>query len=910
MYNHDSLNNRLLYRRFFYSCLSILLIVASIPFQEILVHADEDRPPAPLFIENEDNLIVKQPFAIQMNEVEDKDWVLTLPDQLTWEQSNDEEHIEYDEEFNQLVIQANQESKTFTLQATHAGVYAISVQSVTNEEKILYQDVTVHISDAEEVIETEDSHDEKKDKETDIPTELENPEYNEDQEEIKTDEQLEEELEEPVDNEDVSENLDGNKESEPALEETIDNADKEQTPVKEETKDDENRAPVEPLEESELEEATDNLKDGSKHESNEQPQQSNVTDDLQNQLNAVKERFTTSSVDLANVSTIPLPPVGGPNVSDLFTYAGDRNVAQHPNSNVRVLADGTRNKSSAMWFNERIDLNQSFQTTMHLYINGANPNQRQIADGLTFTMHNDPRGLQAIGQRGESLGAYGTLRERSYTGFIQNALSFEFDTYHNGDYSDRGLQNQSHTAVVNPSVIDRGFLGTQNARMVHSNITYRTIINNNWQSFTVKWEKTSNFGGTLSYSFAGQTTTYSISDYRNVFNNNRVYWGFTGATGEEVGVYAIAYADLPQRPRAEKRVRNITSGETAFQRDSSAYPGDILEYEITLQNPAENGLGATWQNVQVEDRLPSGLTYVADGSKDKPTGIDGQKLTFQAGNIGVASSKTLTFRVKVDDRAIGPLANQAFAAASSGVFQGQVSTNESSITLKAIQIDGDPVPQTFHAGTDPSTWDVSSFVKNMRITPNRLHQAARVVGFSETLPDVSVPGTYTIGVKIESTTYPGVNKVIQVPITITDGALSFVAPHLDFGTQVISSSHQQYFGEVIAGNKLTITDTRHVKTNWALSVQQKEAFRDHGTGKALSATLLYMDNGNEQTIGSHASIIASGQITNGLEEVISDRWTESGKTGFFLDVLPGNARVDQTYQTELTWTLQDVPANE
>ncbi|WDF03392.1 lectin-like domain-containing protein [Shouchella hunanensis] len=904
MCNRDPLTNRLLQRQFFYICLSVLLIVASIPFQEILVHADEDRPPAPFSIENEEDLVVEQPFTIHINDSEEKNWVLTLPDQLTWEQSNDDEHIEYNEELNQLVFQANQEVRKLTLRAMHSGIYDISVQSITNDEKSLFKNVTVHISEANEQNENENSHDEEADQESDIPTDIDHPEHQENQEESKTDEEQEE----------ASENLGEDKESEPTLDETNDTGgttDEEKPPVMEETDDDKSVDPVDQPEEPELEEATDRHEDEPQQKSNEQPQQDDVTDDLQSQLNAVKERFTTSSVDLANVSTIPLPPVGGPNVSDLFTYAGDRNVAQHRNSNVRVLADGTRNKSSAMWFNEQIDLNQSFQTTMHLYINGANPNQRQIADGLTFTMHNDPRGLQAIGQRGESLGAYGTLRERSYTGFIQNALSFEFDTYHNGDYSDRGLQNQSHTAVVNPSVIDRGIFGTQNARMVHSNITYRTIINNNWQSFTVKWEKTSNFGGRLSYSFAGQTTTYSIPDYRNVFNNNRVYWGFTGATGEEVGVYAIAYADLPQRPRAEKRVRNLTSGEANFQRDSSAYPGDTLEYEITLQNPAENGLGATWQNVQVEDRLPSGLTYVADGSKDKPTSIDGQKLTFQAGNIGVASSKTLTFRVKVDDRATGPLANQAFAVASSGAFQGQVSTNESSITLKAIQIDGEPVPQTFHAGTDPSTWDLSSFVKNMRITPTRLHQAARVVGLAEALPDVSVPGTYTIGVKIESTTYSGVNKVIQVPITITDGALSFVAPHLDFGTQVVSSSHQQYFGEVVPENKLTITDTRHLKTHWALSVKQKEAFRDRNTGEALSATLLYIENGNQQTIGSNASLVASGRITNGFEDVISDRWTESGnKAGFFLDVSPGKARVDQSYQAELTWTLQDVPANE
>ncbi|MFS0786609.1 WxL domain-containing protein [Shouchella sp. 1P09AA] len=918
MYNHKLKNRQFIHRRYLCIVLACLLIISSIPLQQIAVDAEEETKelPAPLSLKNDDRISPDNLIEIELDpsiaESESR-WVLTLPEGLIWVNEEDDEHLEYIAEKSELHSKALTEKHSFVFQVEHPGTYTLAVSSFNlNEEEIIYEAFVFERAQQEAPpIETDEEVEEVEEvKEVEEVEEVEQTEPDEIAEEeidnIEPDESTEPDpiVPAPDQSEQIEEEA---PESSPIVEEE----DQKDT-VKE--NDEEKQAEAPPEEQKSVEEnTTSNDEETVVHEETfpsfvEEEQAS----DLEQQIEEVKNRFTTSAIEVSNVNAIPNPPVSGPNVGELFTFAGDQNVAQHRSSNVRVLADGTRNKSSAMWFNEQVDLNQSFQTSMYLYINGATPNQTQIADGLTFTMHGDGRGLQAIGHNGESLGAYGTIRNSSYTGFIRQALSFEFDTYHNGDFSDRGMRNQSHTAVVGPNDTDAGnWWWPQNRKMVHSNVNYRQIISSSWQPFTVQWQKGSRNSGTLSYTFAGQTTRYEVSNYQTLFGGNRVHWGFTGATGQEVGMYAIAYADLPQRPRAQKTVRNVTTGETRFQEQSTAYPGDILEYELTLENPAENGLGAVWPNVQVTDPLPNGLTYVANGSRDKPSQINGQRLTFNPGDIGVGQSKTIRFRVQVDDRASGSLINQAYATATSGAFQGQVSTNESTIALNKIGIEADAVPQTFSAGTDPTTWKATDFVKNIRIKPDLLNQSIRVVGFAGAFPDVSKPGVYSVGVKMESTIYSNVTQIIQVPVTIVDGALSLVVPDLDFGTQTISSRHERYFGEVDNG-ELMITDTRYVKNRWSLTVEQQQPFRDKTSGAELSANLFYIDNNSQQPINENAAVIARGQITSGSTAIISERWQNNkhSKIGFFLDVPAGTGNVNRSYETEITWTLQDVPANE
>ncbi|WP_078392904.1 lectin-like domain-containing protein [Shouchella patagoniensis] len=902
MYSSRSLRPKNLYQRMLCFTLACLLVFSAGPHMNLFVFAHETEQDV-LKRTTEDAIHLGDSFELNVeNAFLEADTVsILIPEGLAWVEKEEEKTVAYDPSSRELSLNDLHQTKSFSLFAETSGSFDLKATVHTEHSPEVTQTFAIHVAtpqEDEEETESEPDQDETDHaSEEDVVEESPNNEIEEEQnnEEPTVPEEDENESTEPEEDATEEPTQDEQPEEEQSEEETKPEDQLENDPLKEEEQ--ETTIPKE-------EDHSEETKEQQEENLAEEPEE---TEPIDNNT----ERMQTM-VETANVSSIPAPPVGGPNVGDLFTFAGDTNIAQHRSSNVRVLADGTRNKASAMWFNEKIDLTKSFQTTMYLYINGSSANQSQIADGLTFTMHNDSRGVGAVGQRGESLGAYGTIRGSNYSGFINHAVSFEFDTYFNGDYSDRGLANSNHTAVVIPSNAVRE---SGRYRMQHTNVQNRNLISNNWQPFTVSWQPRTSwiypYAGTLTYRHGNATTTFNTNNYRTTFGSNSVYWGFTGATGDEMGLYAIAYADLPQRPRAQKQVRNVTAGESQFRTDTTAYPGDTLEYQITLDNPADNGLGAAWPNVEVTDPLPEGIQYVDNGSTDKPTRVSGNTLYFDAGTIAMAQTKKLTFRVQMKDDANGSLVNQAYAEARSGAFRGQVSSNESTVSRKAIEIHADPVAQTFPKGSNPSNWDLATFVKNINVTPSSLKQEGEVVGFSGNPPDTNQPGTYNVGIRIKSSIYPGVERVIQVPVTIVDGALSFTAPDLDFGIQTISSKPERYFGQ-IGNQELAITDTRHIKGHWALSLKLSSPLTDLETGTPLSADFVYKDGGVDAAIGPEETQIATGRITEGTQLVLSDSWTDdpSNEAGFFLDVAPGSAKVDSSYRAELTWTLQDVPGNE
>lgn len=893
MSDNRAYSSKLLYKRVVHLLLVCLLIFSVFPHSNLSL-AEEETVLDWLKFTGKDSIFIGDEINIEVDSTSlEVDAVsIFIPDGLEWVVEEDNEAFTYETSSSELILENTHTANSFSLRATDAGTFTIKAVASKKDAASFHTSLDIPVMPVE--TEAEEEAKEEKPSMEDEPTEEKSDssaETDDAEKEEETDQSPEELEESPPLQEEQKEEI----EESPPLQEKQEEQEEDSSPSqKDQTEDETAEETAEEIKTKETDEAIET-------EKVEEPAQVEHAD--------VELR---STMETANVASIPAPPVSGPNVADLFTFSGDQ-VRQHPSSNVRVLADGTTNKRSAMWFKQKVDLNRPFTTSMHLYINSSSPNKSQIADGLTFTMHNDPNGASAIGQGGESLGAYGTIRNNSnYGGFIRNAVSFEFDTYFNGDYSDRTLTNANHTAVVIPSERTRSLFENR-FRMIHQHVKYysgtNSIVSSNWQPFTVSWTPKNNRSGTLTYSFKGDTTSYEISDYNRTFGSNNVHWGFTGATGEQEGMYAIAYADLPQQPQATKQVRNVTASEAGFKTNTNAYPGDTLEYKLTLSNPTDNGLGTVWANVKATDSLPAGMSYVESGTVNKPTRLNGQTLEFDVGNINQSQSKTLTFRVKVNDSAGPLLVNQAYAEAQSGAFLDKVSTNESTVSLNQIKVNGDPIAQTFPRNADSSKWEPTRFVKNLHITPSSLKQDTKVLGFSGALPDTNVPGTYTVGVKIASSIYSGVERIIQVPVTITDGSLSFVAPNLDFGTQTISSKPEQYFGD-IGQDELSITDTRHIRSTWALSLKLSSPLVNTETNEPLSAEMIYMKNGTEKLITPQDVQIASGRNELAGRFVLSEKWSNANQSGFFLHVSPGSAKVNQTYQAKMTWTLQDVPGND
>lgn len=152
---------------------------------------------------------------------------------------------------------------------------------------------------------------------------------------------------------------------------------------------------------------------------------------------------------------------------------------------------------------------------MYICLSHAEDETAELADGMTFTMHNDSKGYDAIGGRGAGLGAYtGRVGSQIDGSFLRNSLVIEFDTYRNGgrgeimhDPKDSSPNNYpAHCSlvvprsdVIYPEPEDDGYNG-------HIN-TYFFKPSQKWVNFEAEWIPTSsgsNTGGVLEYTFDKQ----------------------------------------------------------------------------------------------------------------------------------------------------------------------------------------------------------------------------------------------------------------------------------------------------------------------------------------------------------------------------------------------------------------------
>ncbi|WP_054711078.1 hypothetical protein [Bacillus sp. JCM 19041] len=273
-----------------------------------------------------------------------------IPDGLVWveEEGEEDKFVTYDPPSDVLILEDLQQTQSFSLLATASGSFELKATVHTENAPDVSNTFAINVMIPKEEVEQpseEDAVEESPDNEVDEEPGNDEPTVPEDEDEKTTG--PEEDLAEETKPEEQPEH---------------------EQPIEEET------TPEEQLENDHLPETTppneETIEEDSVEESEVQPEESLVKEPKETETNRTTQR-TQTMVETANVNTIPAPPVGGPNVGDLFTFAGDTNVAQHSSRNVRVLADGTRNKASAMWFNEKIDLSKSFQTSMYLYINGS-----------------------------------------------------------------------------------------------------------------------------------------------------------------------------------------------------------------------------------------------------------------------------------------------------------------------------------------------------------------------------------------------------------------------------------------------------------------------------------------------------------------------------------------------------------
>jgi autotransporter-associated beta strand protein len=244
-----------------------------------------------------------------------------------------------------------------------------------------------------------------------------------------------------------------------------------------------------------------------------------------------------------------------------LNHGGSGNAANISN-NILTLTDGSGGQANSAFASSPVYLtNKGGFSTSFLYSPSSTNNG--LADGITFTIQNDPRGATALGSAGSSLG-YGA------TGAIASSGSVQFEIYPfapNGD----GTGFATNGSITNPyHNISPIAFGTLNG--VQSNNNFEPI------QVTLAYD---GVGHTLTESLLGLNSggTYSIQypgvDFNSLLGGNSGYVGFTGGSGGASALQTISNFTFAGYDGTPQNLSNdiVAAAGTSSGIQLSAIPG-------------------------------------------------------------------------------------------------------------------------------------------------------------------------------------------------------------------------------------------------------------------------------------------------------------------------------------------------
>lgn len=209
----------------------------------------------------------------------------------------------------------------------------------------------------------------------------------------------------------------------------------------------------------------------------------------------------------------------------LFIFFTDRAMAQfelrgyadYMPSGCIMLTPNERYAEGIAYSSNKLDLNDYFEIEFDIYLGD---NDELGADGITFVIHNDPKGFNAFGTYGECMG-YGRFNPNFLSGnYIAPSVAIEFDTYQNPYQNDPACDHIAY--LENGSSYHEKYWNNEDPNFnleddqMHS---FRFRWNPESQEITVRLDNLVVYQGTrnlIQDVFEGET---------------KVIWGFTASTG-------------------------------------------------------------------------------------------------------------------------------------------------------------------------------------------------------------------------------------------------------------------------------------------------------------------------------------------------------------------------------------------
>ncbi|EAD4338228.1 DUF11 domain-containing protein, partial [Listeria monocytogenes] len=300
----------------------------------------------------------------------------------------------------------------------------------------------------------------------------------------------------------------------------------------------------------------------------------------ENEESATRLRRDTSSAKAATGDFSVTPPDSNIKITDQFVNNTDGNSNSYISERYPQAAALTPKESwqfGSIWSSYQLDLTKSFEYKSHVYLGertGSDYNNTTAADGITFTLQNDPRGQSASGTQGGGLGAYGSGgdigKPQDYT-YIQNALSVELDTWYNNsarknDQFDADIpiaaKNSGHIGLVRPGPGEPG--GSKIGHLQYAYDVNSPLADNTWKELNIIWTPVFESGvlkADVTYSLGNISNTYRIEDVKSMFNGTKTYFGFTSSTGNNKVFQGVSIDTLPQRGFVYVNYKDIDTTE-------------------------------------------------------------------------------------------------------------------------------------------------------------------------------------------------------------------------------------------------------------------------------------------------------------------------------------------------------------
>ena len=214
-----------------------------------------------------------------------------------------------------------------------------------------------------------------------------------------------------------------------------------------------------------------------------------------------------------------------------------RGSADYMPSGCILLTPDERYAEGIAYSTNKLDLQNFFEIEFDIYLGDKDD---LGADGITFVIHNDPKGFNAFGTFGEGLG-YGRFNPNFVSGnFIAPSIAVEFDTYQNENQNDPFSDHVAY--LVNGSSYHTSYWNNDDPSF--------NLEDDQMHNFRFSWNpETSEVVVRLDNTIVYQGTQNIVEE---VFDGNTdVIWGFTASTGMKYNLQYFCFRRIALQPEPE-----------------------------------------------------------------------------------------------------------------------------------------------------------------------------------------------------------------------------------------------------------------------------------------------------------------------------------------------------------------------